>query len=154
MATKKLTTTGSNQAVKKFYNKNKLIINGVVIVVGAYFLQKTIRKWINAGRAWKMNPNNNVNTTIDVNGQQVAIEINLYRKADEFYNACWNYAYGTMEDEDTMLKVVLSVPCNLMPQLAYIYASTYGENLITDVKSYMPNSYIQQCVTHCPSFFN
>ena len=53
-----------------------------------------------------------------------------------------------------MLKVVLSVPCNLMPQLAYIYSSTYGENLITDVKSYMPNSYIQQCVAHCPSFFS
>ena len=152
MATK---NTSSDKALKQFYQKNKIIINGVLILGGAFVLQKQLRKWIAAGRAWKMSPNFNTQTTIDVNGQNVPIDINLHRKASEFWEACWNYGYGWFgEDEDTMLKVIKSVPCNLMGQLAYIYSSQYGENLVTDAKDYMSNSYYQEVVTHCPQFFS
>ncbi len=148
-------TGGGDKALKQFYQKNKLIINGVVILTGTFILMKQIRKWRASGKAWRFNPNLNTQTTIKdpITNQDIPIDINLYRKAEEFYQACWNYAYGTMEDEDTMLKVIKSVPCQLMPRLAQIYASTYGENLYSDVVSYMPSSYVQEAATHCPSYF-
>lgn len=65
-----------------------------------------------------------------VNLQQVATEIN-----DAFYN----YAYGTMEDEEAAIDSLLTVPQESIKVVALLYNGINGKNLYSDFRQYLDN---------------
>lgn len=149
----------SDKVVKKFYEKNKIIINGVGIIVGTWLSIKVIKNIIALIGSTKTGQSHNIETVyVDpVSGQEVPITININRKAQQLYSALWEYPskmFPIAEDEETAKSVILSTPCHLMPQLAYAYRVNHQKDLYADITSYLPSEYISALAQYCPDSFN
>jgi len=73
--------------------------------------------------------------------EQYSIEggVNLDQVSTEIYDAFFNYAYGTMEDEEAAIQSLLTVPLEKVKTVALLYNSKYGKNLYSDFRHYLSN---------------
>lgn len=71
--------------------------------------------------------------------QHVVAGVNLDQVAIEIYDAFYNYAYGTMEDEEAAISSLITVPIDSVQAVAVIYNQKYGKNLYTDFRKYLNN---------------
>jgi len=66
--------------------------------------------------------------------------VNLSSKADNIYDALWQYMFGTMEDEERAVRELLQVPKSCIEQLALIYNGKYKKNLFEDFSFFVGGS--------------
>lgn len=63
--------------------------------------------------------------------------VNLSAVAYGIWDACWNYAGGMAEDEETMIQYLLQVPKECIQSLAVVYYHDFEKNLFDDFRTYL-----------------
>lgn len=83
-------------------------------------------------------------TTGGAGSPAVTQQLNLSAIAQQIYTACWDYAYGTMEDEAGMINAIKQVPKPLIPQLAQVYNQLFQKDLQHDFVTYLSTDQYNQ----------
>ncbi len=118
----------ARRARDKDWEKKLMWALGLTAVAGGSYLGYQWYKDYEAEQAIK--EHGEYITSAGINLQQVAIEIN-----DAFYN----YAYGTMEDEESAMDSLLTLQKGDVPSVALLYNALNGKNLYNDFREYLSN---------------